>query len=121
MARVLKPSGAIFAASPNRLFPFDLFHGRVAGQYRPLRNDRKSPFLLSVGDYRELFREAGCSNVQPLSIAGYWGFVRSRRSPKGYLLGLPAKAWLWVISRAVAEPIYGSFLSPWIVVMARRP
>lgn len=120
MARVLKPSGAIFAASPNRLFPFDLFHGRTAGQYRPLRNHRKNPFLLSVKDYEYLFHEAGCIKVHAVSIADYWGFIRSRQTLKGYLLGLPVRAWLRAISTAAAKPLYGSSLSPWIVVMGRK-
>jgi SAM-dependent methyltransferase len=120
VTRVMKPSGAIFAASPNRLFPFDIFHGRKAGQYRPLRNDRKNPFLLSVADYTDLFLEAGCAYIRPLSIAGYWGFIRSRRSLKGYLLGLPVRAWFWAISTKAATPFYGSSLSPWIVVRARK-
>ena len=120
MTRVLKSSGVIFAASPNRLFPLDLFHGRTAGQYRPLRNDRKNPFLLSVEDYDHLFGQVGCAQVHALSIAGYWGFVRSRRTLKGFVLGLPVRAWLWAISTAPAKPLYGSSLSPWIAVMAHK-
>ena len=78
-------------SSPNRLFLFDIFHGRSPGSYQPRPNWPRDPFLLSVADYRKLFREAGCSTAQAQPVEGYWGFIRSKHSLKGILLGLPVR------------------------------
>jgi SAM-dependent methyltransferase len=120
MTRVLKRGGRAIVSSPNRRFPLDIFHGRTAGSYRPRIHRAGSPFLLSVGDYRRLFREAGCASVRALPVGSYWGFIQSRRSLKGFLLGLPIRLLFWLVSRPRLVALRGSALNPWIVVLIER-
>jgi SAM-dependent methyltransferase len=121
MCRVLKPGGRIFVSSPNRYFPFDIFHGREAGGYRPLLNLPGSHFLLSLGDYRRLFAKGGCVRVQALPVNGYWGFVRAKTSLKGRLLALPVRGIFWLVSQRMGSWLRGLPLSPWLVLMAEKP
>ena len=116
MGRVLIPGGRIVVSSPNRRFPFDIFHGRQPGSYKPVFNPPGSRFLLSVGDYAGLFRAAGCRLVRARPVTGYWGFVRSKNSLKGQLLGLPVQLLFWLVSRPSLSCLRGSPLSPWLVV-----
>jgi SAM-dependent methyltransferase len=120
MTRVVRSGGAIVLTSPNRLFPCDIFHGRESGSYRVRPYWPGDPFLLSVGDYRALFVEAGCRSVEALPVEGYWGFTRSRRSLPGYLLGLPVRLAFWLASRDALGFLRPSPLLPWISVLARR-
>ncbi len=117
MSRVLRPGGKILVSSPNRLFPFDIFHGRTPGSYRPRPYWPRDPFLLSVADYRSLFYACGLSKIEPQPVAGYWSFFRSKRSWKGYLLGLPIRSVFWLASRPELRSIRSSPISPWIVVL----
>ena len=121
MIRVLKCGGRVFAASPNRLFPLDLFHGRKAGSYKPTLNSPRSRFLLSLGDYRRLLQAAGCTDISALPVEGYWGFIRSKNSLQGRILGLPVRFLFWLVSRRAAKPLRASRLSPWIVITAWKP
>jgi SAM-dependent methyltransferase len=120
MTRVLRPGGKILVSSPNRLFPFDIFHGRPPGCYVPRANWPGDPFLLSSSDYRKLFRRAGCSRVQAQSVKGYWGFLRSRDSVKGRLLSIPVRLAFRIVSIPGLNLLRGSPLTPWIVVMAEK-
>ncbi|HEY6507888.1 MAG TPA: hypothetical protein VIY56_07730, partial [Vicinamibacterales bacterium] len=96
----------------------DLFHGRESGSYKVRANWPGDRFLLSVGDYAQLFRQAGCRDIEPLPISGYWGFVRSRNSVKGLLLGLPVRLLFSLVDRVrVLRP---SPLAPWVAVLVRR-
>jgi len=121
MSRVLKPGGKILVSSPNRLFPADIFHGRKAGSYKPRPNSPSDPFLLSVADYRRLFQAAGCTSARPQPVAGYWGFIRSKHSLKGRLLGAPFRTLFRAVSVPGLEFLAGSPLSPWIVVLVEKP
>ena len=118
MARVVRPGGAIVVTSPNRHFPLDLFHGRASGSYRVRPNWPGDRFLLSVGDYARLFRAAGCRDIQTLPIGGYWGFIRSRHSVKGFVLGAPVRILFALADRL--RFLRASPLAPWIAVLARR-
>ncbi len=120
MARVLRPGGKILVSSPNRWFPFDIFHGRRPGSYTPRFNPPTSPFLLSVGDYRRLFRAAGCVRVEAQPVRGYWGFIRSARTLKGRLLGLPVRFLFWLASLPGAKPLRSWPLNPWLVVLIEK-
>ena len=120
LTRVLKPGGHVVASSPNRRFPFDIFHGRQPGSYRPRFNPPHDPFLLSVADYRTLFAQAGCRAVATEPIGSYWGFVRSKRSVKGRLLGVPVRVIFWLVSRDAFPFLRASVLAPWIVVVATK-
>jgi SAM-dependent methyltransferase len=120
MVRVLKPGGKILVSSPNRYFPLDLFHGREEGVMRPKPNSPANPFLLSFGDYRKLFLEAGCANVRALPVQGYWGFIRSKRSVKGLLLGLPVRCLFWTVSRESLQFLRTSPVNPWLIVLIEK-
>jgi len=116
MARVLKPGGKIIVSSPNRYFPFDIFHGRQPGSYKPVFNPPGSRFLFSVSDYRTMFKKAGCSRADARPITGYWGFIRSKHSLKGMLLGMPVRFIFWLVSLESFKFLRGSLLPPWVVV-----
>jgi SAM-dependent methyltransferase len=119
MARVLRPGGHLLVSSPNRRFPFDLFHRadparRIPRPYRP-----RDPFLLSLSDYRDLFVDgAGCRSVHPLSIRGYWGFVNMGASWPTRVLRSLLRGWFAVAS--AAEPLRSSALAPWLCVHVVR-
>jgi SAM-dependent methyltransferase len=117
MARVLRRGGKVVVSSPNRWFPADIFHGRTEGKFKPRVNLPTSRFLLSPGDYAELFGKAGCGKMRALPVRGYWGFIRSRNSIKGRLLGFPVR----VLFRLADVPaLRRSPLNPWIVVMMEK-
>lgn len=120
MVRVLKPGGRILVSSPNRFFPLDLFHGREEGVMRPRPYSPANPFLLSFEDYRALFAQAGCENVRALPVQGYWGFIRSRRSLKGLLLGLPVRFLFWLVSLEGFRFLRASPLNPWLIVLIEK-
>lgn len=119
MSRVLTPDGYVLVSSPNRHFPLDLFHGRGEGRLAPKVNWPTSRFLLSVSDYAAMFREAGCLGpVRSLPVTNYWGFIRSRRSLKGFVLGLPVRSLFWATSNF--SLLRGSFIDPWLVVLIQK-
>jgi hypothetical protein len=119
MARVLKPGGSIMVSSPNRMFPLDLFHGRSETRRMPRWNSPTSRFLLSAGDYRGLFGEAGCSQFQLQPVDNYWGFLRKGQSWKGRLLTLPVRGVFRIVSTDAFGFLRGSIISPWLVMMMR--
>ncbi len=121
IARVLKPGGSLFTASPNRLFPLDLFHRRRAGSLVPRLNSPLDPFLLSLHDMRQLFSEAGYAAVSALPPRGYWQFNRTLRSWSGRLLTLPVRGLFWLNSAAPVSALRAGPLAPWLVVRAVRP
>ncbi len=116
MSRVLKTGGKAILSSPNRRFPFDIFHGRQPGSYRPRYNPPSSHFLLSLDDYAGLFKKGGCRYARALPIEGYWGFVRSRHSLKGLLFGLPIRLIFKLVSTSPLRFLRTSSISPWLVV-----
>ncbi len=120
MVRVLRPGGYVIVSSPNRRFLFDIFHGRTPGSYKPRLNLPSSRFLLSVADYQRLFSAAGCGPATPLPVENYWGFVRSRHSIKGMVLGTPVRFIFWLVSRPGMEWMRGSPVNPWLVVMMQK-
>lgn len=120
MARVLRPGGRILVSSPNRRFPFDIFHGRSGGGYRPRPYDSRDPFLLSAADYRQMFLRAGCARAAPLPVAGYWGFIRSKHSAKGYLLALPVRMLFRLASHDRLPMLRASPLNPWLVMSIEK-
>ena len=120
MGRVLRPGGRIVAASPNRWFPFDIFHGRAPGSYKARFNPPSDRFLLSRADYDRLFRAAGCGRATALPVEGYWGFIRSRHSLRGFVLGLPVRFVLWLVSQRPFAFLRPSPISPWLVVTSRK-
>jgi SAM-dependent methyltransferase len=120
MSRVLKPQGKILVSSPNRAFPMDIFHRCKQGSYLPRPYWPGDPFLLSAGDYERLFLANGCARVTLQPVRGYWGFLRSKRSTKGYLLGLPVRMLFWLVSCERLRFLRSSALSPWIVVLVEK-
>ncbi len=121
MTRVLRPGGKVVVSSPNRHFPFDLFHDRAEGSYRPRLNSPTSPFLLSHADYRRLFQAAGCTATSLLSVHQYWGFIRSEHSLRGRMAGALPKFVFWLVSQPGARWLLSSPLNPWLVVLAQKP
>lgn len=121
MTRVLKPGGKILVSSPNRLFPLDIFHGRSPGSYRPRWSSPWHPFLLSVRDYHHLFQRAGCVRGEAQPVVGYWGFIRSKNSLKGRVLGAPLRALFGIVSAPRFRFLAGSAVNPWIVVLLEKP
>lgn len=120
MVRVLRPGGYVVVSSPNRWFLFDLFHGRSAGSYSPRFNPPSSRFLLSVSDYQRLFRTAGTGPAITLPVEHYWGFIRSRHSIKGMILGMPVRFIFWLVSRPAFAFLRSSPINPWLVVMLQK-
>ncbi|WP_457424698.1 class I SAM-dependent methyltransferase [Roseateles sp. P5_E7] len=120
MVRVLRPGGYVIVSSPNRWFLFDIFHGRTPGSYRPRFNPPGSRFLLSVGDYERLFRQAGTGGATALPVENYWGFIRSQHSLKGKLFGAPVRFVFWLVSRPGLASLRGSPINPWVVVMLQK-
>jgi len=119
IGRVLKSNGKVIVSSPNRLFPLDLFHGREEGSMRPKWNWPGRPFLLSAADYARLFRSSGFTQVTPLPVRNYWGFIRSRHSFRGWMLGAPVRGLFWIVSQV--RPLRTSPLNPWLVLLLARP
>ena len=120
MIRVLKPGGYTVACSPNRFFPFDLFHDRVHGTYIPPYNSPFSRFLMSIGDYRSMFTKAGCQWVKSLPVEGFWGFVTMRKSLKGRLLSTPIRISFKLASLSWLKFLRYSPFVPWIAVIGRK-
>jgi len=121
MTRVVKPGGHIFVSSPNRWFPFDLFHGRKSGSFRTPFNPPWSRFLLAASDYRRILLEAGCAGpARAISIRNYWGFGQMKKSLLGRLASVPVKALLFLGSNAVTRMFRTSALVPWIVIGIRK-
>jgi SAM-dependent methyltransferase len=119
IGRVLKSNGKVIVSSPNRLFPLDLFHGREEGSLRPKWNWPGRPFLLSAGDYARLFRPSGFTQVIPLPVGNYWGFIRSKHSLRGWMLGMPVRSLFWIVSQVPL--LRTSPLNPWLVLLLARP
>lgn len=120
MVRVLRPGGYVIVSSPNRWFPFDIFHGRTPGSYKPRFNAPTSRFLLSAGDYERIFRAAGTGPASTLPVENYWGFIRSRHSLKGMLFGTPVRFVFWLVSRPAFGFLRASPVNPWLVVMLQK-
>lgn len=120
MSRVLKPGGKVLVSSPNRWFPFDLFHGRNPMQPYPRWSPPTSRFLLSAGDYRRLFTEAGCSRFQPLPVRGYWGFIRMKESWKGRMKAFPIELVFDAVSTSALGFLRTTPVNPWLVMLMER-
>jgi SAM-dependent methyltransferase len=121
MARVTKPGGHIVVASPNRLFPLDLFHGRDDGAFKFNINLPGDRFLLSAGDLRRMFIErAGCRRLSLLPVTGFWGFIRARRRWKGWLLSLPVRTVFSLLSWTPFAWLRGSPIAPWITASIQK-
>jgi SAM-dependent methyltransferase len=118
IGRVLRSNGKVIVSSPNRLFPLDLFHGREEGSLRPKWNWPGEPFLLSAHDYARLFRPAGLTRVVPLPVRNYWGFIRSRHSLDGWILGLPVRTLFWIASQV--RLLRASPINPWLVLLLEK-
>jgi hypothetical protein len=76
--------------------------------------------LLSPGDYRNLFRRAGCNEFQLLPVTGYWGFIRMKQRWKGRLLAIPVETVFAAVSSPILAFLRGSFVNPWLVMVARK-
>lgn len=120
MTRVVRPDGHIALSSPNRNCPIDIFHGREAGSFTPLINQPGARFLLSLKDYRSLFVNAGCTQASARETEGYWGFVRSKNSWKGLILGIPVRFVFWLTSRNTFRFLRTTPIAPWLVVVIRK-
>ena len=120
MGRVLRKGGHVVVSSPNRNFPLDIFHGRSKEHPLPRVNASNDPFLLSYGDYQQLFRPADCSKFQLLPVTGYWGFVRRKKSLKGRLSMLPVEAVFNLVSRPGLSGLRNSSINPWLVVLGTK-
>ncbi len=120
MARVTRRGGAVIACCPNRWFPVDIFHGRASGSYVPRWNPPWSKFLLSVSDFRKMFRKAGAERSETLPVEGFWGFVTMRRSLKGRILSFPIRLMFRAASMPGLAFLRPTPLVPWIAVRAHR-
>ena len=116
MVRVLKSGGNVVACSPNRKFPFDIFHGRQPGSYKPRFNWIGNPFLLSAANYKTLFQAAGATTFSTLPIDGFWGFVRSKKSFKGRVFGFPVRFVFDLVSSKLFSFLRSSLITPWIAI-----
>jgi SAM-dependent methyltransferase len=119
MVRVTRKGGYVIACSPNRRFCFDIFHDRRPGSYKPKLNPPWSRFLLSVSDYRRMFRIAGCQSIKTLPVNGFWGFVTMRKSLKGRILSFPIRLAFNIASNPACSFLRPSPLIPWIAVRAQ--
>ncbi len=119
MVRVTRRDGHVIACSPNRRFPFDIFHWRKPGCYLVTCNPPWNHFLLSVSDFRRLFTKAGAREVRPLPVEGFWGFVTMRKSLKGRLMSFPLRILFRLASHPAGAMLRGSPLLPWITVGCR--
>jgi SAM-dependent methyltransferase len=120
MCRVLKPDGYILVSSPNRLCPVDIFHGRSKEHPFPRLNLPNDPFLLSAGDYRKLFGEAGCKLFRLLPVHGYWGFINMKTHWKGRILCAPVETIFRVVSNDALRFLRPMPVSPWLVMLMRK-
>lgn len=119
--RVVHPGGWVLASSPNRLCPLDFFHRLPERGHTPRVHARSEPFLLSLTDYRELFvADAGCRGVETLPVADYWGFFSSSHSRLASLAQFPIRMLFRALSFRAAAPLRGTWLNPWLVVLARK-
>lgn len=120
MTRVLKPGGKVLVSSPNRWFPLDLFHGRDCSNPYPRWNPPTSRFLLSAGDYRRLFGDAGCNSFHPMPVQGYWGFLRMKKSAKGRLMAWPIETVFRLVSTQAGSILRTSPINPWLVMLCQK-
>jgi SAM-dependent methyltransferase len=119
VARILRPGGHILVASPNRHFPFDLFHRHDRQRRIPRPYNPRDPFLLSFRDYREFFvGQAGCRAAELLPIVNYWGFVNMGGTLRGRMLRALLRGWFRAVSAIPA--LRASALSPWLCVHVVR-
>lgn len=116
MVRVTRKGGLVVACSPNRMCPFDIFHGRSPGSYLPRFNPPGSHFLLSIGDYKRMFRSAGCAAVNSLPVEGFWGFVTMNQSWKGKLMSAPIKFSFQLASTDAFRFLRPTPIVPWVAV-----
>jgi SAM-dependent methyltransferase len=116
--RVTKCGGYINYTSPNRHFPFDLFHRTQ--ELNPFRFHWPwDPFLLSVSDFRDLFvKQCGCRRISTLPIKGYWGFNRMRQGLAGKVACKCAA--LWFNSFGSWPGFRSSPLNPWLSILAEK-
>jgi len=120
MVRVTRKGGHVIACCPNRLFPFDIFHGRAPGSYLPRFNPPWSKFLLSVSDFRKLFLRGGAESLEALPVEGFWGFVTMKRSLKGRLFSWPIRQLFHAASVPALAGLRSTALIPWIAVHCRK-
>jgi SAM-dependent methyltransferase len=120
MTRALKPGGKIITCNPNRYFPFDIFHEHTAERFRMRPTFPWNPLLLSLGDYEQLFRAAGCMRAEGLPVENYWGFNGASRSLKGRALSMPVRMLFWLASRERLSALRASFLNPWLIVLIEK-
>ena len=118
MTRIVRPGGHLLLASPNRSFPFDLFHRHDYQRRIPRPTRRDDPFLLSLADYAELFREgAGCRVVEAVPTRGYWGFVNMGATWPTWLLRAVLRTWFGLVD---ARGLRASVVAPWMCVHVTR-
>lgn len=120
MARVTRKGGYVIACSPNRRFPFDIFHGRKSGSYKPKFNPPWSRFLISTGDFRKMFVKAGCHRVDALPVEGFWGFVTMQKTLKGRMLSWPIRLSFRLASSNAFSFLRSSPFVPWIAVQCQK-
>lgn len=120
MVRVLKPGGRIISCSPNRYFPFDIFHGHRVGSFSARPTSPVNPLLLSGSDYQRMFGELGCKSAQALPVANYWGFTGSNKTLKGRIFVLPVRFLFWLVSRRPLYFLRTSMINPWLIMMMEK-
>lgn len=120
MMRVTQPGGHMLVANPNRWCPLDLWHqGQMKNSHGLFRaHFPHERFLLSFGDYQQLFR--GCQSVQTMPITGYWGFHQKARHPWKRLLVPLVREYFHLLSSRPGAWLRATALNPWLIVLARR-
>jgi SAM-dependent methyltransferase len=121
IVRVTKPGGQLLVNSANRLFPFDLFHRGPYGKYIPRLHSWRERFLLSYGDFEELFvKEVGCESMQVLSNVGFFTYNKLHEQFMGRYLGKLLDWYFAFVSSDRFPMLRKSFLNPFTIVLATK-
>ena len=96
--RVLRSGGSLLLAAGNRACPVDLTRNG------PVVHGRSARSCLSLDEFEDLFRQAGFDAVEPLGVAGHfgWGSLHPLVRPLGSVLDAywravvtPSRRWLY--------------------------
>jgi SAM-dependent methyltransferase len=122
--RVVKRSGYILVANPNRLCPFDLFHRNNEDLHIPRLHSPTEPFLQSFRDHKVSFVVNGsCSSIETLPFDSFWGFSDKSKSSR-YALGQVLQALVRQYFRLLSLPVLAflrrTAVNPWLVVLIKK-